>query len=45
MLENIRHEENLRKADEKSTQAQSLDFCLRCINNQLKSLIIAMAKS
>ena len=35
---NIRHEENLRKVDERSTKARSLEFSLRCIDNPLVSL-------
>ena len=42
---NIRHEENLRKVDERSTKARSLEFSLRCIDNPLVSLTIEMAKS
>ena len=42
---NVGHEENLRKIDKRSTKARSLDFCLRCINNQLESLTTEMAMS
>ena len=42
---NIRHEENLRKVDERSTKARSLEFSLRCIDNPLVSLTMEMAKS